>query len=131
MAVLPDGRVLMTGGSATPESPAWASTELYDPGTGTWTAAGDLIAGREATSFTTLADGKVFVVGGYDLSGLLSSTELFDPTTGTWRLGGSMGAARFGHTTTLLSDARVLVVGGLSGDDVTSSAELYDQGSGN
>jgi N-acetylneuraminic acid mutarotase len=130
VALLGDGQVLVAGGSDIGDtSPPLASTELYDPNSGTWSTTGNLTTPRIAIAFTLLADGKVFIVGGLDLTGMLSSAELFDPGTGTWNPAGSLTAARFGHTATLLADGRVLVVGGLSGNAVASSAELYDEGS--
>jgi Kelch motif protein len=132
MAPLGDGRVLIAGGGATPESPPDASTELFDPSAGTWSAGGKLITGRMAMNFTSLADGRVFIVGGYDLNGTLASAELFDPTTETWTSAGSMATDRFGHAVATLADGRVLVVGGrVAGDALTSSAEVYSEGSVN
>jgi hypothetical protein len=131
VALLGDGQVLVAGGSDIGDtSPPLASTELYDPNSGTWSTTGNLTTPRIAIAFTLLADGKVFIVGGLDLTGTLSSAELFDPSTGNWNPAGSLTAARFGHTATLLADGRVLVVGGLSGDGVASSAELYNERSG-
>jgi hypothetical protein len=132
VALLRAGHVVVAVGSDIGDtSPPLASTELYEPNSGTWSTTGNLTTPRIAIAFALLADGKVFIVGGLDLTGMLSSAELFDPSTGTWNAAGSLTAARFGHTATLLADGRVLVVGGLSGDAVASSAELYDEGSGN
>jgi N-acetylneuraminic acid mutarotase len=96
---------------------------------------------RVESTFATLADGRVFVVGGFavpgELDGLLASAELYDPTTSSWTGAGSMSITRFVFTATSLADGRVLVAGGIVvGDDVpnpngvTSSAELYDPASG-
>ena len=132
VALLGDGQVLVAGGSDIGDtSPPLASTELYDPNSGTWSTTGNLTTPRIAIAFTLLADRKVFIVGGLDLNELLSSAELYDPSTGSWNPAGSMTTARFGHIATLLADGRVLVVGGFAGDAVASSAELYDEGSGN
>jgi N-acetylneuraminic acid mutarotase len=129
--LLDDGQVVVTGGGGIGETdPPLASTEPYDPSTGRWMATGNLMAARDAIASTLLADGKVFIVRGFDLNGMMSLAELFDPSTGTWSPAGSMAAARFGHTATLIADGRVLVVGGFTSDAVASSAELYDEGSG-
>src|SRR5262249_2719433 len=58
---LPSGKVLVTGGY-----PTTASSELYDPATGTWTVTGSLITGRDRHTATLLPNGKVLVVGGED-----------------------------------------------------------------
>ncbi|MDQ3927592.1 MAG: hypothetical protein M3328_00440, partial [Chloroflexota bacterium] len=59
IATLPDGKVLVAGGAT--------SVELYDPATDAFTPAqGTLDTGRLYQTATTLLDGRVLVVGGYD-----------------------------------------------------------------
>jgi N-acetylneuraminic acid mutarotase len=129
VALLGDGRVLITGGGGIGDTdPPAASTELFDPATGTWTATGNLITARIAIASALLPDGRLLIVGGLGLDGIKSSAELYDLSSGTWGPAGSMATARFGDTATLLPDGKVLVVGGFTSDTVASSAELYDEG---
>lgn len=59
VAVLPDGRVLTAGGAST--------AEVFDPRTNTWQGVrGDLGANWSFMTATTLQDGRVLLVGGYD-----------------------------------------------------------------
>ena len=118
---LPDGRVLVTGGSATS---AMSTAELYDPVRGTWSAAAPLARGRYSHTATLLANGRVLVVGGWGGTSVLSDAELYDPASNTWTSTGSLWAARYHHTATRLKDGKVLAAGGAGADP--GSAELYD-----
>ena len=127
MTRLPDGRILVTG-------PARASTEIYDPATGIWTATSSMLIARESHSATLLPTGKVLATGGQDESGFshYASAELFDPAIGTWSLTGSVHEPRGAHTATLLATGKVLVAGGTTtcsldvGCFTTGSAEICE-----
>jgi hypothetical protein len=86
--LLPDGRVLVLGGSVGggAASPLLREAELYDPDTGRWAAIGDMIDARSGHTATLLPDGRVLAAGGYggqDPSTFLSSAELYDPGSGS------------------------------------------------
>ncbi|TAJ99620.1 MAG: hypothetical protein EPO36_11215 [Chloroflexota bacterium] len=118
--LLPDGRVLVIGLSAggPPAScPAFSvcpagGAELYDPASGTWTAAAPMITPRYYATATVLADGRVLVAGGYVIpDAVTSAVELYDPSTGSWTAVANMPAGFGHHTATLLRDGTVLVAG--------------------
>jgi len=58
IANMPDGRILVSGGSSNKE------TSIYDPATGDWGDAPDMNQGRGYQTTVTLADGNAFTFGG-------------------------------------------------------------------
>jgi hypothetical protein len=123
---LPDGRVLVAGGETfdAPGSVNYfapnAEIETYDPATGTWSRAGNLITARFGRKAIGLQNGKVLITGGYGLQ----SAELCDPTAGTCTNTGNLNDVHYVHTATLLPNGKVLVVGS------SLNAELYDPTTG-
>jgi hypothetical protein len=138
--VLSDGRVLIAGGiagGADGTIKPFASAELYDPKTGTFSPTGSMTTARFGDTATVLSDGRVLIAGGSNSTGLLASAELYDPKTGTFSPTGSMTTVRFIDTATVLSDGRVLIAGGLIAGECdpgkcnpAASAELYDPKTG-
>lgn len=131
--LLPDGTVLVAGGSGSAGSALVESAELYDPASGSWTATGRMIDDRFNHTATLLPDGTVLVARGDAIGiGPLTSAELYDPSSGAWTATGSMIEARYGSAT-LLPDGTVLLAGAkIDGgtDSLLASAERYDPGSG-
>jgi hypothetical protein len=130
--LLPNGKVLVTGGQGSDfgSGNGFASAELYDPASGSWTATGSLTAARKSHTATLLPNGKVLVAGGSAASGPLASAELYDPASGTWTTTGNLTDAREIHTATLLPNGKVLVTGGFGTSGILAHAELYDPASG-
>jgi hypothetical protein len=135
--LLPDGKVLAVGGAdrvGFGGRNGLTTAELYDPGSGSWTATGNLNEARTYHTATLLPDGRVLVVGGLSSAGSsLDSAELYDPSNGSWTGTGQLIDARVNHTATLLPDGKVLVVGGNPtprSPALLGSAELYDPSSG-
>jgi len=125
--LLPDGMVLIAGGSDGTVDKGLKSAELYDPATGTFGATGPLTIDRASATTTLLLDGRVLVAGGYGTQGQFSSAELYDPETGIFSPTGSMARPREGHSATRLADGRVLILGA---GEVNGAAELYDPTTG-
>ena len=136
-----DGRVLVIGGDAAnggdrnpPRPPFEPDTaQLYDPASGTWSAAGNMLAPEAGFPPTLLLDGEV-LVGHVDEPATYPDVstigaEVYDPEKGTWTATGKMvrgpdsWATDFGSTATLLRDGKVLVTG-------QGGAQVYDPESG-
>jgi YVTN family beta-propeller protein len=133
--LLPDGRVLIAGGSNA--TGTVASAELFDPQAGTFLPAGAMAQSRSGHTAFLLDNGKVLVAAGSfpgagDSFGR-ASAELFDPASGTWTPTGSLNVARMHQGGARLLDGRVLVAGGVD-RGVTSqnfnSAEVYNPATG-
>jgi hypothetical protein len=80
--VLPDGRVFVVDGvdSVIDGGQLLLSSELYDPGAGSWAATESMSDSRRGFTATLLRDGTVLVAGGTGSDfGALASAELFDP----------------------------------------------------
>jgi len=143
VTLLPDGRVLVAGGHNRwtnhddPET-SLASAELFDPATGTLSAAGAMTAARDGHTAVLLSNGTVLIAGGLDEKGvLLASAELYDPATAGFVRTHDMTEVRRGHTATLLPNGMILLTGGFGdptrwpvGYHTAASAELYDSASG-
>src|SRR4030095_8724522 len=85
--LLLDGKVLVVGGQPLVQA---ATSELYNPVTGSWSNSGPLHAGRISNTATLLQDGRVVVTGGQSASQLLGSTEIYDPSSGRWKDAGDL-----------------------------------------
>jgi len=129
--LLLNGKVLVAGGlNSSTGNTTLASTALYDPATGTWTA-GTMLTARRLHTATLLLNGKVLVAGGINDSGPRASAALYDPASGTWATTGAMATPRVGPTATLLPNGKVLVAGGSDSlDRLIASAEVYDPATG-
>ena len=138
--LLPNGKVLEAGGSATASSfIGIREAELYDPASGNWTATGSMTNGRWAFTLTLLPNGKVLATGGFGTNDAVATAELYEPTTGSWTPTGSLQTPRGWHTATLLPNGKVLVAGGTDllaagnsapTDPTRASAEIYDPATG-
>jgi hypothetical protein len=125
--LLPNGKVLVDGGSKFGFLGVLATAELYDPSAGTFSPTGSLATARDNQTATLLQNGMVLLAGGLSLSTSgLASAELYDSAAGTFSSTGSLAAARSDHTATPLPNGKVLIAGGFNIGSAIASAELYD-----
>ncbi|MBU0676725.1 MAG: proprotein convertase P-domain-containing protein [Verrucomicrobia bacterium] len=121
--MLPDGRVLVAGGSNS--GGALTNAVLYSPDLNSWSGTAGLALARGFHTSTLLPNGSVMIAGGSQ-SGA-SSIAVYDPVAGTWSAPFGLGVGRSYHTATLLLDGQVLITGGQNTDSIAvSSTELFD-----
>lgn len=142
--VLPNGRVLVTGGqffAVSSGAGTTAAAYVYDPATGRLVPTGAMNVSRTQHTATLLANGSVLVAGGYTsvqtgtgyTQTLLNSAEVWDPVTGTWSLVGSFTTARNRHLAWRIPSGvnagKVALIGGSTstfGGSPTTSIQIYD-----
>jgi len=135
-ALLPDGRVLVMGGSGTgTDLNAIATAEIYDPAIGRWSRTTSLSVARGGHTATTLSNGTVLVAGGgsgtYSAPTLHASAERFDPRTDTWTTTGNVSVARGFHRAVALPNGRLLLTGGSDFvSTVFPASDIYDAATG-
>jgi N-acetylneuraminic acid mutarotase len=126
-ALLPDGRVVVVGGTTVLPGGARGATnrtQMYDPRRDRWTESPTL-PGPPRTDHVVVAvrGGRVLVAGGLtadpalpaDAASALADAYLFDTRRCRWDRAASMAAARSNAAATVLDDGSVLVVGGQHG----------------
>ena len=134
--LLPDGRVLLVGGSQHGRHGrvrTLDSAEAWDPTTGTFSEAGTLATVRTGHLAVLLGDGSVLIVGGESHDGEVESAqptfradlERWDPLTATFGPAGSLTGTDWVDSATVLTDGRVLIVGSGSRAGM-AQAELWD-----
>jgi len=140
------GKVLVSGGVFDGTGDFTPSAELFDPGTGLWSATGPMRVARGGHTATPLAGGQVLVTGGSAAyvsytPRPLDSAETFDPATGRWAYTSIMAHRRGIHTATALDGpacasasapaycGTVLVAGGAEMRNPDSTPDYTAQGS--
>ncbi len=134
---LPNGKVLVAGGGGgSPQNTTgFATTEIYDVATNTWSPGPGMLSPRWAFASTALPSGKILVAGG-----LLNNTnstpaaEVLDPAVGLWVATSPLSVARGGPMSALLGNGTFLVAAGLNGaagmTTFDASSEVYSEATG-
>ncbi|CAK0864277.1 unnamed protein product [Prorocentrum cordatum] len=147
-AVLPDGRLMVSGGYDERGSVlgVLASSEVFDPVRQAWAPAGGQLQRPRFGHGSAVLSGKVYAVGGCalrsrsgappgdDVRETLRDCEVYDLGEQAWSSIPSLCVARGGARLVVLDAHRLAAVGGC--DDVfgrpemLASVEVYDTGSG-
>jgi hypothetical protein len=127
--LLNDGRVLLTGCRMNiPGNLACGSgaTEIYDPGTNTFSSASPLSPWDDVYTATLLTNGKVLIAGSDEMDGPADAL-LFDPTATVYIPSGTTAGTHEFSAAVRLTDGTVLITGGqMWGGSGNAEADLYD-----
>jgi hypothetical protein len=126
--LLGTGKVLVTGGLDY-TSPYVASSEEYDPASGTWIHPAAMAVGRYDFPLVLLV-GQPVALGGWTASGALAATEKYDPVTHTWSPFLSMSTPRGGAAAVSYDAGSFIVSGGYNSSGYLDSSELYSTATG-
>lgn len=97
---------------------------------GDWNATADMSQARHFLAAAAVApDGKVYVSGGLDASGLpVTLVEAYMPAEDRWTAVASLPEDRFTHASALGGDGRIYAIGGITGGGatLTNTVASYD-----
>jgi hypothetical protein len=137
--LLPNGKVLIVGGGngvSTTTSQPIQSVELFDPATGLFTLAGNMLDRRSAHSAILLDDGTVLISGGSNGTGTLFPTntaEIYNPADNSFTAVGPMNYPHLAQLPGKLRDGRVVQGSSYynethtsAGGRITDESEIYD-----
>ncbi len=115
--LLPDGRVMISGGQAT-GGYSRRETYFFDPQTNGWTTGPLMVSGRQYHQMLVLPDGRPVVIGGMARTGDVNEqsttkVEIYDPRDNAWHSAGNLLEARRSHETLLTLTGQILIIGGL------------------
>eukprot|EP00041_Stephanoeca_diplocostata_P022955 m.556221 g.556221 ORF g.556221 m.556221 type:complete len:395 (+) comp22184_c0_seq38:1734-2918(+) len=98
--------------------------EVFDPLTGAWGQAADLLTPRAHVCCVSY-QGCLWTVGGYNGTEASQKVEIYDPEKNQWTEGPSLLHRRSVVVCTVLGD-RLFAIGGYDGQSYMSSTEVYD-----
>lgn len=123
--LLDDGRVVVIGGFNL-LSVAYASAQIYDPGTNSITGSVALVAPRRRHASVKLAAGPILVAGGFDGVVTIQATAEIINTIATLSVAtGSMAIARSGFS---LARPTALIVLAVGDENASATSEVYTVG---
>jgi hypothetical protein len=126
--LLGNGKVLIAGGLG---NPGYTNTaEIYDAGTDTFAATGNLTANRYYPTATLLPNGKVLVASGFNGTNFEVTADLYDPAAGTFTFAGSTPSNHYAGVAALLPDGEAMVTGGTTRLMSLAAADVYNSKSG-
>lgn len=124
-----DGTIYTFGGLDR-DGNATATTEAFNPSTGTWATLADMPNPRSFAAAVTLGDGRIFVMGGLTAAGNPSAqVSIYDPQTNTWRGVPDLPTPRYGLAAAVGSDGRIYAIGGANRAGTLNTVEAWSMSS--
>jgi N-acetylneuraminic acid mutarotase len=134
----PDGRIHVIGGRERLPN-QWIQSRVFetcDPGTGVWTANGNVPTLADKYAAAGTASGQLYLIGGHvrvgpgsddwEFSGVVSR---YDPQTNGWNFPGTipqMPTPRSALAAIQGADGRIYAIGGLANGNRVADTEAYD-----
>ncbi|HVZ41443.1 MAG TPA: kelch repeat-containing protein [Candidatus Kapabacteria bacterium] len=137
VAKLPDGRVLVTGGTSdTSAASNWAqpanpTCEIYDPVTNSWSYAAPYPSKRNSVVLESLCDNRIISIGGEVDRQSLSDCMFYDAAHDRWEPAAAMAAPRLLAQFVHMPSGDIVATGGWQHlwDTRTNDVECYHTGS--
>ncbi|KAK6590514.1 hypothetical protein RS030_152327 [Cryptosporidium xiaoi] len=105
---------------------ALETMEIYDPLTDSWRQGPSMSTKRRNLSSTTLNDGRIFAIGGFDGEHIIGLTDFYDPRSKYWLPGPSLNVPRSSSSCVKLDQYTIAIIGGTRGDKRLKSIEVFD-----
>lgn len=123
VAAASNGKIYAIGGAVNNDPSSSLNTvEEYDPATNTWVARASMPTARPPGTVTAANNGKIYVIGGTNGSGILTTVEEYDPATNTWATRASMPTVRAAFGVAAASNGKIYAIGG----NYSTTVEEYD-----
>jgi hypothetical protein len=129
---LSDGRYMMLGGGENLGiAPGYATTEIYDPASGTFSAKAQMTTPRMQVAAVQLGNGKILVAGAWYNSAGAANGELYNPETNSFAQTGPLSEPRSQANIFPTTDSGAVVFGGWPtfGGAVKKTVEYYSPAS--
>ena len=127
-AVALNGKIYVIGGTTITPNFAYASVEVYDPQSNTWSTKSDMPTARYCLTACSL-DGNIYAIDGWLDSGngpIYDKVEVYNPESDTWNTETPMPVAR-AVLASIVLDGKIYVYGGArTGHPCIGTSAIYE-----
>jgi N-acetylneuraminic acid mutarotase len=129
-----EGKIYAIGGRSknAGDAEVFATVEIYNPATNTWTRGADMPTARGGLS-TSVVDGKIYAISGSNANlTAVRSVEIYDPKSDTWTSAEEIPTARQLSTARAINRIIYVIDGGaaINTNFPEGIVEAFDTGSG-